>query len=506
MVGALTGQTEQVPILTAISAGSITMAHVLRSVTTAGFSRFSPEPRPAFEHSGNLRPDRQIGGLPMDLVLGLSMTSTAVRWVLVEGTTGGGAPIDRGALDIAAMASFDADGLLDALLDDDETVAEGRVHAIGVTWTSEAEAAASAVLQALADRGVANVIAVSDIEAADALADGIADITAYDDVAVCIVEPDAAVVAMVNADGMTVDRIDRPLDRADVVELTSSVMAIVDLNDWRPDAIFVLGSDDLDLIVSSLAGTAVSPVISAAEADLALARGAALASALAVNNMDAQAAPARRLRLSRVGALTSVLVAAVVTFVVALSVALGLRFAPDSGSEHIANAADEAARVATPPSVARADPNRRPLPHRHRRLPLRRHRRPLPHCRRHPRHRRSRRRLPRRRLRFPKPPLLLNRYTSRPRPHRLRPARVRAGRPAARGATARAGLCPARAAAGLCPRPGAQLRPAAGDLSEAATSRSDHRTHPDHQQIPRARTAIPAITTNSYRAVFAAEA
>ena len=137
----------------------------------------------------------------MDLVLGLSMTSTAVRWVLVEGTTGEGAPIDRGALDIAAIATFDADGLLDALLDDEETVAESRVHAIGVTWTSEAETAASTVLQALAARDLDNVVAVSEIEAAEALASGIADIAEYDDVAVCVVEPDAAVVAMVNAEG-----------------------------------------------------------------------------------------------------------------------------------------------------------------------------------------------------------------------------------------------------------------------------------------------------------------
>ena len=137
----------------------------------------------------------------MDLVLGLSMTSTAVRWVLVEGTTGEGAPIDRGARAIAAIATFDADGLLDALLDDDEAVAESRVHAIGVTWTSEAETAASAILQALAARDLDNVVAVSEIEAAEALASGIADIAEYDDVAVCVVEPDAAVVAMVNAKG-----------------------------------------------------------------------------------------------------------------------------------------------------------------------------------------------------------------------------------------------------------------------------------------------------------------
>ena len=283
------------------------------------------------------------------------MTSTAVRWVLVEGTTGEGAPIDRGARAIATIATFDADGLLDALLDDDETVAESRVHAIGVTWTSEAETAASAVVQALAARDLDNVVAVSEIEAAEALASGIADIAEYDDVAVCVVEPDAAVVAMVNAKGVTVERLDRPLDRADAVELSCGVIAMLDLNDWRPDAIFVVGSDDIDLIVSCLADIASSPVISAAEADMALARGAALASARAVNTLDAQAS-VRPHRMSRIGALTSVLAAAVVTFVVSLSVALGLLFTPDSGSEHIAKAADEAARVATPPSVAQAVP------------------------------------------------------------------------------------------------------------------------------------------------------
>ena len=291
----------------------------------------------------------------MDLVLGLSVTSTAVRWVLVEGTTGEGAPIDRGALDIAAIATFDADGLLDALLDDEEAVPESRVHAVGVTWTSEAETVASAVLQALAARDLENVVAVSEIEAAEALASGIADIAAYDDVAVGIVEPDAAVVAMVNADGVTVERLDRPLDRADAVELSCGVIAMLDLNDWRPDAIFVVGSDETDLVVSCLADIASSPVISAAEADMALARGAALASAIAVNTLDAQAS-VRPHRMSRIGALTSVLAAAVVTFVVSVSVALGLLFTPDSGSEHIAKVADDAARVATPPSVAQAVP------------------------------------------------------------------------------------------------------------------------------------------------------
>ena len=294
----------------------------------------------------------------MDLVLGLSMTSRALRWVLIEGTTGEGAPIDRGALDIAGSATFDADDLLEALLEDDEAVAASRLHAIGVTWSSEAEAAASILLEALATRGLDNVVAVSEIEATEALASGIADIAGYDDVAVCIVEPDAAVVAVVNSEGVTADRI----DTGDAVELSGSVIATLDLDDQRPDAIFVVGSDDLEPMVSSLADAAESPVISAAEADMALARGAALASAMAVNTLDAQAVPAGRHRLSRIGAWTSVLAAAVVTFVVALSVALGLRLTPDpdSGPAQVNNAADEKARVASPPSVVRAAPQPSP--------------------------------------------------------------------------------------------------------------------------------------------------
>ena len=130
----------------------------------------------------------------MDLVLGLSVTSTAVRWVLVEGTTGEGAPIDRGALDITEDAPFDADGLLSVLLDANESVVECGVHAVGVTWTTDADAAALAVLDALDARGLENVVSVSEIEAAEALAGGIADIAGYDDVAVCIFEPDATLV------------------------------------------------------------------------------------------------------------------------------------------------------------------------------------------------------------------------------------------------------------------------------------------------------------------------
>jgi hypothetical protein len=285
----------------------------------------------------------------MDLVLGLSMTSTDVRWVLVEGTTGEGATIHRDSIDFDTL-----DDVIDA-------VGDNRLHAVGVTWTNEAETEASIVLEALAARDLENVIAISELEAADALATGIAYRAGYNDVAVCLIEPDAAVVAMVNSEGVTVDRIARPLDRADVVELPSSVIALFDMDDWQPEAIFVVGSaDDLDLVMSSLEGATASPVISAAEADLALARGAALASARAVNTLEAPRAPL----MSRIGALTSVLVAAVVIFVVSLSVALGLRLTPgtDSTPEQrpAADAADAPAPAAPAPSVPKAAHKSRP--------------------------------------------------------------------------------------------------------------------------------------------------
>ncbi len=282
-----------------------------------------------------------IGGKQVDLVLGLSMTSADVRWVLVEGTTAEGATICRDAVDF------------DTLDDVIAAVGENRLHAIGVTWANEAETAASALLDALAARGLDNVITVSEEEAADALATGIADRGGYSDVAVCIVDPDDALVSLVDADGVTTERVDPTAD---------DVLAVLDRSDGQPEAIFVLGStDDLDSVASSLDGAA-APVITAAEADLALARGAALASAQAVNILDTR--PVRWHLPSRIGALTSVLASAVVVFVVSLSVALGLGLTPDTDSTvaqpDTAVSTDQPARVPTAPSVAQAVP--RPVP------------------------------------------------------------------------------------------------------------------------------------------------
>jgi hypothetical protein len=304
----------------------------------------------------------------MDLVLGLSATSTAVRWVLSEGLTGGGAAVDRGALDITDVETFDAEALLTVLLDANEAVVESGVHAVGVTWTADGDAVANATLAALEARDLTNVVAVSETEAAEALACGIADIAGYEDTAVCIFEPDATLVAVVDPDGVTVDRQDRPTDGTENIELTSSVIAL-DLNDRQLDAIFVVGSTELEPAIAEMGAVAAAPVISAAEADMAMARGAAVAAALAVNDLDSRPEPLMtRLRgMSKAGVLTSVLVAASVTLVISLAVALGLSAGPDSTSAQTqnANATGEQVKEAAVPSAARiaeAAPKLDPIP------------------------------------------------------------------------------------------------------------------------------------------------
>ena len=268
----------------------------------------------------------------MDLVLGLSVTSTAVRWVLVEGVTGDGDAVDRGVLDVGDSADFDAEALLTVLLDANEAVVESGLHAAGVTWTPAGEAIAGAILEAFQARGLQNAIAVSEPEAAEALASGISAISGYEDVAVCVFEPDATLIALVNADGVIVESHDIVEDRD--VELSASVMAL-ELNDRRLDAIFVVGSADLDPVVSSMDSVAAAPVISSAEGDMAMARGAAVASAMAVNSMGggSRSLLGGLRGMSRTSALTSVVVAAAVTLVISLSVVLGLQATSDSPPE-----------------------------------------------------------------------------------------------------------------------------------------------------------------------------
>ncbi|MGW0157849.1 DUF7159 family protein [Mycobacterium sp. NPDC003323] len=241
----------------------------------------------------------------MSLVLGLSVTSKDVHGELVDGVTGQGDHLDRRVLDVDEIEDYLA-----------QLPADADLHAVGLTWSHDAEDEAIKVREALDTySGGAPVVPVRDVEAAEALARGIADLTGHDFLVVCVVEPDSSVVATVDGFHIHVESV----DHADAATLTDRVLAVVRAAKPSPDAVYILGSADTDDLVTALRADADRPVITATEADFALTRGAALASAHAASIPDE---PEPTPGFSKVKALTVTLVAAVIVFVVSVSLTL----------------------------------------------------------------------------------------------------------------------------------------------------------------------------------------
>jgi hypothetical protein len=270
----------------------------------------------------------------MSLVLGLSVTTRDVRGELVDGATGQGEHLDRIVLDAA-----DVEDYLATLPADED------LHAVGLTWTPDAESAAIKVREALdVYSGGARVVAVREVEATEALARGIAEMTGHDFLVVCIVEPDSAMVATVDGFSVAVEQI----ERMDAATLIDRVCAVVRSARPSPDAVFVLGSENADELVAALQQETDRPVVTATEADFALTRGAALASAYAASLPQAQP---RAPRFTPVRLLASALGVASVAFVVAVSVVIGSQGLPERSERTTEPVAASApiARPAPPP-------------------------------------------------------------------------------------------------------------------------------------------------------------
>jgi hypothetical protein len=173
-------------------------------------------------------------------VLGLSITPAAARLVVVEGAAGEGDTVRHDAIDIDTLRACTGDGAhgLAELLLGKPLASQPR--SIGVSWTDTAAADGSRVLHALAVAGFDNFIAVSESDAAAALASALLDLAGSEDIAVCIVEPEAAVVATVRSGIPLAERIARPDNSID--DLVGSLAALLHPREWTPDATFALGA------------------------------------------------------------------------------------------------------------------------------------------------------------------------------------------------------------------------------------------------------------------------
>ena len=223
----------------------------------------------------------------MDIVLGVSMTPTTVRMVLVEGENADGAIVDHDVFDITAIegsaTSSAADQVIAAVLGTKESAEAGGHHlkSIGVTWSDHREAAE--LRDALAARGIDDVMLVSELHAAGALAQAIGRAVGYDTTALFFIDRDTATLSVVQTDdGSVVKVLSRTLHSEDAMAVLTEMAAAVDGQDSPPQGMFVVGSGvDVSSVKAHLEHLVSIPVNAPDEPELALARGAALASAAA---------------------------------------------------------------------------------------------------------------------------------------------------------------------------------------------------------------------------------
>ncbi len=265
-------------------------------------------------------------------MLGLSVTPTNVQTVLVEGRDADGATLEHDDFDTYTdpiadpVPSRASEQVAEAVLG----LAEARdetLHAIGVTWSDGADLEASLLMEALGAAGLPNVVAVHQPRAAEALTHSIGRVLGYRRTAVCVVEPGLAMLSWVDSEHGDVQTVTSHAIDCDE-QLVDWVAAVFDRHGWRPEGLFVVGSvGGFEGTARLLADRLAIPVIDPPEAELALAHGAALASA--AGTPAAGAARTSALRGRALVAPLTMLAAGAVTFVVSVSLALGMHLVPE---------------------------------------------------------------------------------------------------------------------------------------------------------------------------------
>ena len=288
------------------------------------------------------------------------MTPTAVGLVLVEGHGADGEIMDQDAFDVPTRrgaTAISTSEYVAGAMSRTRAMAHGRrPHAIGVTWSDESELEASLLLTSLTDAGFDNIVAVRCPEAGEALARGIGRAVGYRQTALCLLEPESVVVSMVDTDDEAVHSVTYDQDATNR-GLIGWLSGVFDMNDRQPECLIIVGPDaGLTALAKQLEQALGIPVFAPPEAELALARGAALASAqvpeftVGEYGLSGHQARGQSRSLPYTAALT-MLVVGVLAFVVSVSLVAGLKLTSSYGSA-TAQAQRQAAKPPAPPVAA----------------------------------------------------------------------------------------------------------------------------------------------------------
>ena len=221
----------------------------------------------------------------MDVVLGVSMTRTTVRMVLVNGVKADGLTLESEVFDTTAEGGAppsNASELVSAaILGTQQSALASDHHVIvtGVTWSDPNEALV--LRESLTAQGVEDVTLVPELRAAAALAQAVGQAVGYDTTALLFITKETATLCAVEtAGGSMVKVLGRRLDSADAMPVLTDIMATLEARESQPQGLFVVGSGvDVGAVKSHLEKRVTLPVIVPEDQEMALARGAALTAA-----------------------------------------------------------------------------------------------------------------------------------------------------------------------------------------------------------------------------------
>ncbi len=224
----------------------------------------------------------------MEVVIGIAMTSRDARLLLVEGTHGDGAVIDHDSLDADTNAGVEHLGFREHVV---KAVTDARAAApangytvvrVALTWTDEVADEAKLVLDALEELGVTNVAVIGGTDALEAAAEYTVQIADCDSIALCVVEPEETMLAVIGAEGEDGTRRLRSR-RLDGTDQATAVLALRGVCDSFPEPVGTVAipgsAPDAESLVEEVNSVMSRPVALGDDAALLLARGALIASA-----------------------------------------------------------------------------------------------------------------------------------------------------------------------------------------------------------------------------------
>jgi hypothetical protein len=226
----------------------------------------------------------------VETVLGLSVTSNSVGWMLLNGPGVDAAMLDQGVFDVSAGSVDDGDisKCLTAVRGIQAIAATSghELKSIGLTWTADAAATVNLLLTSLPDLGFDNVVSVPLSEAASTWAHAFSAALGFERAAVCVVEPSGAtLLSFADGEVRTFATHMRESDDG----LGRWLKDAFEVNHVDPEHLFLIGSrGDVELISGRLREALDMSVVTTKEAQLILARGAAL---MVRSNAEAVAVP-----------------------------------------------------------------------------------------------------------------------------------------------------------------------------------------------------------------------